>query len=53
MEFVSILILGAAICSFIGYAVSDESNRATGAILGAVLGPIGIVIALLSAQTKK
>ena len=53
MEFLFVVILFSGICAFLGYAVMPEPQKATGAILGALLGPIGVVIALLSSLAKK
>lgn len=39
------IIIFSAICGGVGYAVASEQNKAAGAILGLVFGPIGIVVA--------
>ena len=40
---VVILVLG--VCSLLGYAVASDRNKGLGAVLGFLLGPIGILIA--------
>tara|TARA_R110000772_G_scaffold139702_1_gene248848 strand:- start:271 stop:411 length:141 start_codon:yes stop_codon:yes gene_type:complete len=41
-----IYFIAAIICAGLGYAVATEENKVMGAILGCVLGPIGVIIAV-------
>ena len=40
-----ILIVLALVCGGLGYAVAAEDKKGLGAVLGLLLGPIGVLIA--------
>ena len=42
-----IYFIFAAACGTLGYVICSEENKTTGAVLGALLGPIGLVIAVI------
>ena len=51
MEFLFFLIFWCAICGGLGYAVAgDESKKGLGAVLGVMLGPLGILIAAVACK---
>ena len=39
-----IYLVIAIICGILGAAIADENNRLMGALMGALLGPIGLII---------
>lgn len=46
--FVLLLLVGMAVCGFLGYAVGETRNQGgLGCCLGLLLGPLGILIAAL------
>lgn len=45
-----LLIISAGICGTIGYMIADD--RTMGAVLGAVLGPIGLIIVAIMKGKK-
>ena len=38
-------LIVAIICAGLGYAIATEDNKVMGAILGGLLGPIGVIVA--------
>jgi hypothetical protein len=40
-------IIVAVVCAGLGYAVATEENRVLGVVLGALLGPIGVIVAAI------
>lgn len=47
MESLFVILFIAGVCSAVGYSICSHENKATGAILGAILGPFGILLAVL------
>ena len=45
MELLIILIVWCGICGGLGYAVAKDDNKGLGAVLGIILGPIGVIVA--------
>lgn len=47
MEVILILLFWCGLCGWLAYAVTpNQDKKSLGAILGAVLGPIGVLIAV-------
>ena len=44
MEF---LIVLSVVCAALGYLVAAEDKKGTGALLGGLLGPVGVLVAAL------
>lgn len=45
-----VIIISAAICAALGYAVAGKTKKGLGTLLGALLGPIGILIAVFACK---
>jgi hypothetical protein len=48
-----IYVVVALICAGLGYAVASDENKVIGAVLGLILGPIGVIVAVLMKDKKK
>ena len=56
MEILILLLISAAVCGVIGYGLGDlngKGNGPLGGILGALLGPIGVICALLLPKAEE
>ena len=50
MGFLIGLILWCSLCGGLGYAVAGDDKKGLGAMLGVLLGPLGILIAAIACR---
>lgn len=45
-----VLVISVVICGALGYAVAGSTKKGLGTLLGALLGPLGILIAVFACK---
>lgn len=45
-------LIVALVCAGLGYAVATEDKKVLGAVLGLILGPIGVIVAALLKKSE-